>query len=192
VDIVSDNGPGFRAGDGNTNFSFTDVTVETFGDEADGFDINDGNNDFSFTDVDIVTNGDDANGFDIEMNNSNFTFEDVSIETHGVDAHGIEVNTGHANFDVDGLFVTTVGDGADGINLQDGNAFSLDGSTFDGLFNGDVLDFTNVTNLSGDDNEAIDFGGMLFNDGGGNTGSITFTTVDADDDGVNEGPTTVP
>jgi hypothetical protein len=79
-----------------------------------------------------------------------------------VDAHGIAVETGHSGFDLDDVFITTDGNGADGINLQDGNAFSLDGSTFDGLFNGDVLDFTNVTNLSGNNNVATDFGGKVF------------------------------
>ena len=55
-----------------------------------------------------------------------------------------------------------------------------------------MLDFTNVTGLSGTGNTAQNFGGVLFNDGGGNTGAITFPFVDADGDGVNEGPVTIP
>ena len=155
-------------------------------DSGGGVEIFNDNTDFSFTNFTAMGNG-SSGGFVIRHNNTNFTFTDGFAS--GDDSRGgFEVGNGNSNFS----FTNIVADGADGVFLQDGSNFSLDNSTFDGLFNGDVLDVTNVTNLSGDGNTAQNFGGVLFNDGGGNTGVITFPFVDSDGDGVNEGPVIIP
>ena len=73
---------------------------------------------------------------------------------------------------------------ADGVRSVTGfNNLTIQNSTFNNVFD-DVLTLTNATNLSGTGNRATNFNGMLLNDGGGNSGTISFDFVDPDGDGT--------
>ena len=102
------------------------------------------------------------------------------------------MNTDHDGFDLDDVTISAEGTAAGGIVLQDGANFSLNNSTFENPFDGDVFNFSNLTALSGAGNTAQNFQGTLFNNGGGNTGALTIPSVDPDGDGINNGSVTIP
>ena len=142
----------------------------------------------------VSTNADDpAHGIkfandgigEVADNNSNFTFSNVTISTFDNGADGVHIDgTGNNTFTFDNLTVSTQGNNADGFRvLNDSNNITVQNSTFTNIFD-DVFSLTNSTNLSGTGNTATNFNGLLLNDGGGNTGTISFDSVDPDGDGT--------
>ncbi len=194
---LADNDAALSVGDNNSDLSITNFTGTTYGDNAAGIRMGDNNSDFTLNGANLTTHGDNSPGVQIGTSATNISLTSVSVQTQGLASHGLSVNTGFNGVAADALTITTAGADADGVNLAGGDSFSLNNSVFDPIEDGDVLDFTDVTTLSGMANSASrfgDFGGALLNDGGGNgpSSAITFDFVDPDGDGVNNGAVSVP
>lgn len=189
--LLSIGSSGPASGSQNT---FTNLTLSTgnIGIAVGSSGINSGGaNTFTNTTISNLV-GTNAEGIRFQGNNlsaaNSNTFTDTTIRDTFVDgATAVTATSGvgsaQANT-ITNLSVTNFsGVGSNGIRLEGVSDFTLNNSSFTSL-SGDVLEFTNATNLSGTGNTATGVFGNFFNDGGGNTGSIQFE--------VNGVPSTAP